>query len=56
LVKPFFGEVTERRIVGDSSERVAQLERAIRDYLDQRRKTSKPFVWSASADLNMRRV
>jgi len=32
------------------------LEKAIRDYLEQHNETSKPFTWTADADLILGRV
>ena len=50
LVERFFAEITSKRIRRGAFTSVAQLEQAIRDYLDQHNAAPKPFVWTKSAD------
>jgi hypothetical protein len=47
LVERLFAEVTERCVRRGSHR---SLEKAMLDYLDQRNKAPKPFVWTADAD------
>ncbi len=56
LVERLFGEVTERCIRRGSHTSVCQLEKAMREYLDQRNRAPKPFVWTAGADLILGKV
>jgi len=49
LVERFFAEITTKRIRRGAFASVAELERAIRDYLDQHNADPKPFVWTKSA-------
>lgn len=49
LVERFFAEITTKRIRRGAFSSVADLERAIRDYLDQHNTDPKPFVWTKSA-------
>jgi hypothetical protein len=51
-----FAEVTERCIRRGSHTAVRALEKAMLDYLDQRHKNPKPFVWTADADLILGKV
>jgi len=51
LVERLFAEVTERCVRRGSHTAVRSLEKAMLDYLDQRNKDPKPFVWTADADL-----
>ena len=55
-VERFFAEITERRIRRGTFRSVAALERAIRDYLAEHNKNPRPFVWTADADLILKRV
>jgi transposase len=48
-VERFFAEITERRIRRGVFQSVKQLEEAMLDYLKQRNKKPKPFVWTATA-------
>jgi transposase len=49
-VERFFAEITRRRIRRGTFTSVADLERAIREYLDDHNSAAKPFVWTATAD------
>ena len=51
LVERLFAEVTERCVRRGSHTAVRALEKAMLDYLDQRNKDPKPFVWTADTDL-----
>lgn len=55
-VERFFAEITEKRIRRGVFKSVANLEQAITDYLAQHNREPKPFKWTASADLILRRV
>jgi len=48
-VERFFGLITDQRIRRGVFTSVADLERAIMDYLDQHNAQPKPFVWTKSA-------
>lgn len=56
LVERLFGEVTERCVRRGSHTSVAQLEKAMLDYLAQHNRDPKPFVWTADADLILGKV
>jgi hypothetical protein len=56
LVERLFAEVTERCVRRGSHTAVRALEKAMLDYLDQRNKHPKPFVWTADADLILGKV
>ena len=56
LVERLFGEVTERCVRRGSHTAVRALEKAMLDYLDQRNKNPKPFVWTADADLILGKI
>lgn len=56
LVERFFTEVTERCVRAGSHTSIGVLEKAMLDYLDQRNKNPKPFVWIAGADLILGKV
>jgi transposase len=56
MVERFFAEITEKRIRRGAFRSVKALEQAIHDYLDQRNRTPKPFVWTADADMILKRV
>jgi transposase len=56
LVERLFAEVTERCVRRGSHTAVGALEKAMLDYLDQRNKDPKPFVWKADADLILGKV
>jgi len=55
-VERFFAEITEKRIRRGAFRSVAALEEAILDYLKKHNQNSKPFVWTANADLILNRV
>jgi hypothetical protein len=50
LVERLFSELTERQFRRLAVTCVADLEAAIRDYLEARNQTPRPFVWIASGD------
>jgi transposase len=56
LVERLFAEVTERCVRRGSHTAVATLEKAMLEYLDQRNRKPKPFVWTANADLILGKV
>src|SRR5438270_3352076 len=56
VVERLFAEVTERCVRRGSHTAVRTLEKAMLDYLDQRNKHPKPFVWTADADLILGKV
>jgi len=56
LVERLFAEVTERCVRRGSHTAVRELEKAMLNYLDQRNKNPKPFVWTADADLILGKV
>jgi transposase len=49
-IERFFAEITEKRIRRGVFRSVEALEKAIMEYLDNRNKNPKPFVWTATAD------
>lgn len=55
-VERFFAEITEKRIRRGAFRSVKELEQAITAYLDRHNENPKPFVWTASADLILRKV
>jgi transposase len=55
-VERFFAEITERRLRRGVFKSVAALEQAIEAYLAERNANPKPFKWTATADLILRRV
>ena len=55
-VERFFAEITEKRIRRGSFRSVKALEQAIAAYLEAHNKDPKPFVWTAPADLILRKV
>ena len=55
-VERFFAEITEKRIRRSAFRRVKALEQAIADYLAEHNATPKPFVWTATAELILKRV
>ena len=56
MVERFFAEISEKRIRRGAFDCVRSLEQAITEYLDQHNKNTKPFVWTASADLILDKV
>ena len=55
-IERFFAEITQKQIRRGSSRSVKALEKAIGAYLEEHNKDPKPFVWTASADLILRKV
>ena len=55
-VERFFAEITNQRIRRGVFRSVAALRKAIMEYLEEHNKNPKPFVWTADADLILRRV
>ena len=56
LVERWFAEITRKRIRRGTFRSVAELVRAIRDYIRENNKTPRPFVWTASASSILRNV
>src|SRR5262249_6771027 len=56
LVERFFAEITAKRIRRGSFRSVPDLERAIREYLEDHNREPRPFVWTADADLILGRI
>jgi transposase len=50
LVERWFGMLTQRQLKRGVHRSVAELERAIREFLDAHNEHPKPFVWTKSAD------
>jgi transposase len=50
LVERWFAELTMKQIRRGAHRSVAELERAIRDFLDVHNEEPKPFVWTKTAD------
>ena len=55
-VERFFAQITDRRIRRGSFRSVPELERAIEDYLRTHNHNPRPFVWTKSADVILRKV
>ncbi len=55
-VERFFAEITEKQIRRGSFKSVKALEASIRWYLEKHNENPKPFVWTASAELILRKV
>ena len=55
-VERWFAKITEQRIRRSAFKAVADLERAITDYVSKNNENPKPFVWMASADLILGKV
>lgn len=56
LVERLFADVTQRCVRRGTHTNVAQLEKAMLAYLEQRNRHPKPFVWTADADLILGKV
>jgi transposase len=56
LIERFFAEITDRRIRRGTFRSVPELVRAIADYIRNRNKDPKPFVWTAKASSILRKV
>jgi transposase len=50
MVERFFRDLSEKRIKRDSFASVADLQRAIAEYIEHHNSHPKPFVWTASAN------
>jgi transposase len=55
-VERFFAEITNKRIRRGVFRSVRALEQAITDYLAEHNQSPKPFVWTATAELILKRV
>jgi transposase len=55
-VERFFGQLTEKRLRRGVFRSVTALEAAIKDYLEGHNRESKPFVWTATADLIFKKI
>ncbi len=55
-VERFFAEITEKRIRRGAFRSVSALKKSILEYLDHHNRNSKPFAWTADADLILNRV
>ena len=55
-VERWFAKITEERIRRSAFRSVAELERAILDYIEENNRNPKPFVWTATADLILGKV
>jgi transposase len=55
-VERWFARITEERIRRSAFRSVAELERAILDYIEENNRNPKPFVWTATADLILGKV
>ncbi|MCA6111300.1 transposase, partial [Bradyrhizobium cenepequi] len=49
MVERFFAEITRNRIRRGAFESVAELKRAIMEYLENHNAAPKPFIWTKSA-------
>jgi hypothetical protein len=49
MVERFFAEITRNRIRSGTFENVAELKRAIMEYLENHNADPKPFIWTKSA-------
>lgn len=56
LVERWFREITEKRIRRGTFHSVAQLEQAIKEYLEHNNQQPKPFVWTASVEQILAKV
>jgi len=56
LVERWFREITEKRIRRGSFHSVAELEQAIREYLERNNQQPKPFVWTASVEKILEKI
>jgi transposase len=50
MIERFFAEITNKRIRRGTFHSVAQLKKAITDYLEMHNENPKPFVWTKSAN------
>jgi transposase len=56
MVERFFAAITTQRIRRGAFRSVRELERAIRDYLDNHNEDPEPFIWTATADEIFRKI
>ena len=56
LVERFFSDLTTRRIRRDSFQSVAQLEAAIRDFIEHHNQHGKPYVWTKTFEEIIRAI
>jgi len=56
LVERWFAMLTERQIKRGSHTSVAQLKRAITEYIEQSNHSAKPFIWTKTADEILEKV
>lgn len=55
-VERFFAEITRKQIRRGTYTSVPDLERTIREYIENHNENPKPFVWTATADLILGRI
>ena len=55
-IERWFAKITEQRLRRSAFRSVAELEKAIRQYLETNNQNPAPFVWTASADLILGKV
>jgi transposase len=55
-VERLFAEITNKRICRGAFRSVPELEQAMLDYLEQRNRNPKPFVWTATAERIFSRI
>lgn len=55
-VERWFARITEQRLRRSAFRSVAQLEKAIHDYIEENNRNPKPFVWTATAELILGKV
>jgi transposase len=55
-VERFFAQITERRIRRGAFTSVAELERAIEEYLRSHNQHPRPFVWTKNADVILNKI
>ena len=55
-VERWFGKITDQRIRRSAFKSVADLEKAIIEYVEANNKNPKPFVWTATADMILGKV
>lgn len=56
LVERWFAEITRKRIRRGTFRSVAELNRAIHEYLRENNKNPRPFIWTATARQIMRKI
>lgn len=56
LVDRWFAEITGKRLRRGALRSVAELERAIYQYLRENKKHSRPFIWTATVSTIMRKI